>query len=115
MGSLLTLPFLALWVAFAWTRPWGGRAKLLLLGCAVVMSVIAANTLLGLLYGPSGVLTGGNFAYTPRGLSNGASWDICYNRYAIQLSSLTEQEQAWFLLSKAWEAFRQQPFFSKRF
>jgi hypothetical protein len=109
MGSLLTLPFLALWIAFAFARSWSGRARLFFLACVVFIAVIALNTLLALSYGPPGVLTGGNFAYTVCGLAQGASWDACYNSYKVQLSSLTEQEQAWFLLAKAWESFRQHP------
>jgi hypothetical protein len=109
MGSLLTLPLLALWVAFAYARSWSSRAKLFFLACAVFIAVIGANTLLALLYGPPGIVTGGNFAFTMCGLSHGASWDICYNNYQVQLSSLTEKEQMWFLLAKAWESFRQQP------
>jgi hypothetical protein len=109
MGSLLTLPFFALWVTFAYARSWSGRARLFFLACAVFVAVIAVNILLAWLYGPPGVLTGGNFAFTLCGLSHGASWDTCYKMYAIQLSSLTEQQQAWFLLAKAWESFRQDP------
>jgi hypothetical protein len=109
MGSLLTLPFLALWVAFAFARSWSGRARLLFRASGVFAAVIGLNILLAWLYGPPGVLTGGNFAFTLCGLSHGASWDTCYNKYTIQLSFLTEQEQAWFLLAKAWESFRQDP------
>ena len=109
MGSLLTLPLLALWVAFACAHSWRNRTKLFLAACAVIMLVIAANSVLALLYGYPDVPTGGNFAYTMCGLSHGASWDSCYNSYKEQLSSLTEQKQMWFLLTKAWESFCQQP------
>ena len=109
MGSLLTLPFLALWIAFAFARSWSGRARLFFWACGVFAAVIGLNVLLAWMYGPPGVLTGGNFAFTLCGLSHGASWDTCYNTYRIQLSSLTEQQQAWFLLAKAWESFRQDP------
>ena len=43
MGSLLTLPLLALWVAFACAHSWRNRTKLFLAACAVIMLVIAAN------------------------------------------------------------------------
>jgi hypothetical protein len=109
MGSLLTLPLLALWLAFAFARPWRGRARLFLSGCGVFAAVIGLDILLAWLYSPPGVLTGGNFAFTLCGLSHGASWDICYNKYTIELSSLTGEQQAWFLLAKAWESFRHDP------
>src|SRR5436309_2400835 len=64
MGSLLTLPFLAFWVAFAFLpKSCGARARLFMSACGVGIAVIVTNTLLGFLYGPPGVVTGGNFAY----------------------------------------------------
>jgi hypothetical protein len=109
MGSLLTLPILALWIAFAFARSSGDRAMLFLWACGVFIAVIGTSTLLTLLYGPAGALTGGNFAFTLCGLSNGLGWDSCYIKYAAELSSLNERDQAWFLLAKAWETFQRQP------
>jgi len=58
--------------------------------CGVVIAVIVTNIRLGFLYGPPGVVTGGNFAYTLCGLAHGSAWDSCYNSYTVQLARLNE-------------------------
>jgi hypothetical protein len=111
MGSLFTVPAFALWISLAFSSTILGRLKLLSIGSALVLLTFGVQTLLGILYGSSSTVVGGNFAFVLCGLTVGGDWMSCPQIYAAELSRLTtEREQVAFLYSRAFEIAAQDPF-----
>jgi hypothetical protein len=109
-GSLLTVPFMMLWITISFaTRP---RARLWVftLTCGVVLSVVVLNGLLGWLYAAQNVDPGANFAWTACGLSLGTDWTGCREAYQAQLRLLPhERAQTMFLFAQTWENILEDP------
>ena len=109
-GSLLTVPFMMLWITISFaTRP---RARLWVftLTCGVVLSVVVLNGLLGWLYAAQNVDPGANFAWTACGLSLGTDWTGCREAYESQLRLLPhERAQAMFLFAQTWKNMLENP------
>jgi hypothetical protein len=103
MGSLLTIPAMALWMAHVFGGTRVGRWRVLAIACGAVLPVVALNALLGYLYGSTQTTSGANFALTVCGLSLGTDWAGCLGTYAAQLGQLPdERAQAYFLMSQTW-------------
>lgn len=109
MGAMFALPLLMLSAVLGFASHRIERLRLLLATVCVVLAVISVNAALAFLYGETGVVTGGNFAYTLCGLSLGGNWADCASNYASGLEKLDEKSQAIFLVTKAWENFTQDP------
>jgi hypothetical protein len=104
MGSLLTIPALALWIAYVFGGTSVARWRVLGLACGTVVLVVVLNALLGYLYGSLQTTSGANFAPTICGLSLGTDWAGCLATYAAQLDQLSdERAQAYFLVTQAWQ------------
>ena len=110
MGALFAVPFMVLWIGYAFAKDFFSRIRLVGWACVVVIAVVLANFALQGLYGATGVDTGGNFAWTTCGLSVGMSWDGCEKLYPTTLASLpTERAQSMFLFTQTWLNFTAHP------
>ncbi len=110
MGALFAVPFMVLWIGYAFAKDWLSRMRLVGWSCVVIIAVVFANFLLQGLYGATGVDTGGNFAWTTCGLSVGMSWDGCDKLYPTTLASLpSERAQSMFLFTQTWLNFTAHP------
>ena len=110
MGALFAVPFMVLWIGYAFAKDFFSRVRLVGWSCVVVIAVVLANFALQGLYGATGVDTGGNFAWTTCGLSVGMSWDGCDKLYPTTLASLpTERAQSMFLFTQTWLNFTAHP------
>ena len=109
-GSLLTVPFLMLWIATSFATGLRARVWVFTLACGVVLGVVVFNGLLGWLYAAPNVDPGANFAWTACGLSLGTEWTGCREAYESQLRLLPhERAQAVFLFTKTWENILENP------
>jgi hypothetical protein len=110
MGSMFTIPILAVWIAYAFSTTWQERLRILALACGIMLAVLALNALLAFLYSSPLVATGSNFAYTFCGLSLGTDWSDCSRVYDAQLQRLpSERSAAAFLFATAWQNILEQP------
>ncbi len=110
MGSMFTIPILAVWIACAFATTWQGRLKTFALACGIVIAVLAVNALLAYLYSSPFVATGSNFAYSFCGLSLGADWSHCSRVYDAQLQALPdERARAAFLFATSWQNILDRP------
>jgi hypothetical protein len=108
LGSLLTIPFLVVWIAISFGTTPRARVLAFTWSCVVVVGVFALNGLLGLLYGAPNVDT--NFAWVACGLSIGADWTGCREAYQSQLQLLPhERAQSMFLFARTWENVQADP------
>ena len=109
-GSLLTIPFLMLWIAISFATGLRARLWVFTLTCGVVVGLVVLNGLLGWLYAAPNVDTGANFAWTACGLSLGTDWTGCREAYKSQLRLLPhERAQAMFLFAQMWENILENP------
>ena len=110
LGSLLTVPFLMLWIATSFAKELRARVWIFTLTCGVVLGVVVLNGLLGWLYAAPNVDSGANFAWTACGLSLGMDWTGCREAYELQLGLLpNERAQAMFLFAQMWENILKHP------
>jgi hypothetical protein len=110
MGSLFTIPALALWIVLTFGS--GARDRLASFGlCAgLAACVIAIQSACAILYGSPGTVAGSNFAYTLCGLAAGKDWTACPELFSRQLAGLaTEREQTTFLVMKAMQLVSESP------
>lgn len=110
MGSMFALPFLALWVAYAF----GGftrKGALLLAACgAILLAVFAAGAVYTSLLANSDSQTAGNVSYVLCGLARGTGWDECSVTFAEEIAAQPSiRDVNALLLGKAFEAFLQSP------
>ena len=110
MGALFAIPFVVLWIGFAFAQGIRQRARVMGMACAVVIAVLAVNLALQRLYNAEGVGTGSNFSQTICGLSIGTDWFGCLKLYQATLSALpNENAQSSFLFAQAWGNFLAHP------
>ena len=110
VGSVLTVPFLVMWLPFAFSKSAVTRARLFALACAGVAAAGVLSAALGYLYAPPDAIQGGNVAWHLCGLSLGGNWGSCMSAYASELGKLeSERSQFWFLLLKAWQNVANDP------
>jgi hypothetical protein len=108
MGSLFSIPFLIIWIAVAFAAT--TRIRVLALACGAVAVVVTINAALAIFYGSPSAMSGGNFAWSLCGLSLGGDWGSCMAAYAAEYGRLpSERDQAWFLLSRAWDNILHDP------
>ena len=109
-GDLFAIPFMVLWVGFAFAKRTAARVQLMGLAAAVVIAVLLVNFAVKHFYGEKGVDLGDNFAMVACGLSLGKDWTGCTKPYEATLSSLpNEHDESVFLYTKAWENFIAHP------
>lgn len=112
MGSMLTIPSFAIWLA--WNRPLDAkRLKLRLLAVAAVLlgCFLVSATLLRL-YGSGSGFVGSNFSSVICGATHGGDWTKCESLYRQELRQVGPSfsaAQAHYLYAKAWEGFRRDP------
>jgi hypothetical protein len=110
MGSMFTVPAFVLWIALAFGNTIRERLILFAEALALVVALLGAQALCSALYGNTGAVIGGNFAFTLCGLAVGGEWSACLELYKQDLSRLTtEREQAAFLYSKSIEIISHNP------
>ena len=110
MGSLFTVPALALWIVLAFGSSVRDRVASLGLCVGVVACVIAIQSACAALYGSPGTAAGSNFAYTLCGLAAGKDWTACPELFYRQFAGLgTEREQTTFLVTKAMQLVSESP------
>jgi energy-coupling factor transporter transmembrane protein EcfT len=105
MGSVFTIPTLALWIAITFGENLCARARLFALACGAVIAVLLVQTLCAFLYGNPASTIGGNFSYVICGLASGGDWTTCPKLYAQEFGHLTsERDQDGLLYSRALSA-----------
>ena len=110
MGALFAIPFMVLWIGFAFAKETASRVRLIVLAAAVVVAIVTVNFGLKHYYGEQGVDLGDNFAMVACGLALGEDWNGCTKPYEATLSSLpNEHAVSVFLYTKAWENFLAHP------
>ncbi len=110
MGALLAIPFMVLWVGYAFAQGFGSRLRLITIASSVVLAVVAVNVGLQRFYGQAGVDTGGNFAWTTCGLSIGQGWQACDALYKAKLYALPDERmRSFFLFVETWRNFVAHP------
>jgi hypothetical protein len=110
MGALFAIPFVAVWIGFAFAQGIRQRARVVGMACAVVIAVLAVNLALQRLYNAEGVGTGSNFSEMICGLSLGLDWSSCRKLYYATLSTLpNENAQSRFFFAQAWNNFLTNP------
>jgi hypothetical protein len=110
MGSLFTIPALALWAVWV-LRPQGWRVAL---SAAIGGPAIAVCTSLAITaaFTDAGGGTGSNFSTVLCGLSHGGDWTTCLTRYAQEIEAKdlrTEREVSDFLYAKAFDHMQAHP------
>ncbi len=103
-GSMLTVPFLVLWFALAFSTNARTRARFAAIGVVCVGAIFSINALLSAIYSPPGVVSGASISLTLCGLSVGGGWGDCYLRlYGNEVAGFHGNEPAImaFLLQKA--------------
>ena len=110
MGSLFTVPALALWIVLAFGSSARDRVASLGLCVGVVTCIIAIQSACATLYGSPGTAAGSNFAYTLCGLAAGKDWTACPELFSRQFAGLgSEREQTTFLVTKAMQLVSESP------
>jgi hypothetical protein len=109
MGSLLTVPALALWMV--WRAPHNARGFLRTAGAVGLTAVACAglNESIRALYGSGAGVTASNFALHLCGLAHGGTWDLCAQIYGELATPHSEAESARLHLEKAKEMIRSNP------
>ena len=110
MGALFAIPFMVLWMSYAFGKGGVSRIRLIALACAVIVAVVVVNEALERFYSEEGVGTGNNFAWTTCGLSIGMNWDGCSRLYQAEIAKLpNERAEAKFLFAQTWKNFVAKP------
>lgn len=110
MGSMFSIPFLALWISFVFGSRWASRLKIFLGTVAIAVAVLVTNGLLFAIYAPVGADIGGNLSYTLCGFAHGSSWGFCESLLAEQISKTPSlHARDMFLYGEALRAFLADP------
>ena len=110
MGSLFTLPLLALWLILGFARRRTDRIRIAVLAASCGAAVVALNQMMNVLYGAKSAMTGGNFAHVACGLARNTNWAECATAFSSELAALPDQAAvSMFLYRKAWESFVSNP------
>jgi hypothetical protein len=88
MGSMLTIPFLMLWIPLAFAKTRVAQIKIFATLTIITLVIIAWNDPLAHLYARSVSDVGGNFADTVCGLARGTDWAECDRGLATQLATI---------------------------
>jgi hypothetical protein len=88
-GSMLSIPFVALWIPLALATGSAARLKIFAGAVAIAVAIFAYQGVLAALYAWPGSDAGGNLSYTLCGLAHGSDWKICANLLADQASKLS--------------------------
>lgn len=110
MGSMFTIPAFLLWLIFLFGHSIRDKVRIGAIGVAILLGVVAFNTIVQHLYGTPQTNAGSNFPYVLCGLTLGTAWDGCI----IKLSQagvlpVSEVELTRALYATAWENFRAHP------
>ena len=110
MGGMFNIPFLMLWLPFAFAGEWRLRLNIFAATVAIALAIVAVNGLVGWIYAAPGSDTGGNFSAVLCGLAHGSNWTECYNLLPTQIASApsihTENQ---ILYAEAMRALRADP------
>jgi hypothetical protein len=110
MGSMFTIPFLMIWIVFAFARAW--RDRLILAGAvsSILLLVLVFNTGMLSKFAPVNSELGGNFSYAACGLARGTNWSECATTFSKEINETTDAKQKnGFLYRQAAEAFLKNP------
>ena len=111
MGSMFTVPALALWLVWQFGHGVGVEVRNAVLATGVLLCVFGLNSLLSNAYGTSGGEIGSNFSYVLCGLSIGTTWQGCPAKLAAIGEPLKGDEatDARRLYKFAWQNFLAEP------
>ncbi len=109
LGSVLSLPAVAIWIAFVFRERARDRAAVFVVASGLVCAILALGKVASALYGAQTPM-GGDFAYTACGLTLGADWTACPRVFASQLAQLDENAKVRFMYSAAWHNLTVDPF-----
>jgi hypothetical protein len=111
MGSMFTIPAMALWIGWQCAHTTVERGKAAVLMLMVLCAVVSASAGLQKAYGQSERSIGGNFSYTLCGLTLGTTWEGCTAKVAAEGRSLPsdEEEMVKFMYRMAWDNFQKNP------
>ena len=112
-GSMLTIPFMVVWVGFGFGSDLRSKIRWTAIGTACVLAVFGVNALLQAMYAPANAAPAASFAQTLCGLSIGGAWGDCYHTlYHIDddpVLSTDDRALAAFMLRKTIENIEQHP------
>ena len=108
---MFLMPALILWILLYFGETFWQKCRILAVCVAIFAAGVFLNQLLTKIYGAGENLTGSNFSYSLCGLSIGADWSACPQKYADEVKKLppNEKAQADFFLSKALSNIRKDP------
>jgi hypothetical protein len=113
MGNMFAVPALMLWLVWQFGRGMASKARIGLLSIAILLAVLALNSLLQKAYGPAYDPTGSNFSYVVCGLTLGTTWDECPKKLEEKRGptapALPEQAMVAQMYSMAWDNFQTHP------
>lgn len=109
MGSMLTIPFLMIWIALWLADQRGPRIRILAALAGVLLVLSVYNVLLGHVFSPPNIHLGGNFSQSACVLALGGEWDECLRLFdsAAQESRIADVDQ--FFYGEAARAFITHP------
>lgn len=113
LGSVLSIPAVAIWIALVFRDRALDRAAVFIVACGLVGAILALGKVASALYGAQ-IPMGSDFAYTACGLTLGADWTACPRVFASQLAQLDENAKIQFMYSTAWHNFTGDPFLTFR-
>jgi hypothetical protein len=112
MGSMFTIPALAIWLTWTQSRDAKRLKPALLTITAVLLGCSLLSVLLLRLYGSGSGVVGSNFSSVICGATHGGDWTKCESLYEADLRKVGPgfgAGQAHYLYAKAWEGFRRDP------
>jgi hypothetical protein len=111
MGSLFTIPAVALWVVWSFGKDAREKVRLAILCAVVLVAVGGAQAFVLKKYGDARSGLGSNFSYAICGITLGTDWTGCPTKLASEGITLSprDDEATRLLYSMALENFRAQP------
>jgi hypothetical protein len=92
MGSMFTIPALAVWLILRFGDSLRGRLRVGAMALAILGGIFVINSAVAKLYSTPGSIPGSNFSYTLCGLTLGTDWSGCLKR--IQERGETHNSEA---------------------
>jgi len=110
MGSMLTVPFLMIWIALALADRRVPRIRILAALAGVLLVISVYNALLADAFAAPGSHVGGNFSYTACSLAHGGEyWDACPRLFDSEIRQGHVPDLDQFFYGEAVRAFKADP------
>jgi hypothetical protein len=115
MGSMLTGPFLMLWIVVSLTSGRASRIKVSAILAGVLVVIWAYNGLLANAYAAPVSRIGGNFSMVVCGLAHGGDWTKCFGMFGSEIRAGHIVDVDKFFLGEAARAFIGDPIVAVRY